>query len=136
MTYQRIFSYDSQFVKQSSRLACELTTERGAVLYDRERHLPSLVRLVPRLPVPKVPGLPEPRFPAPELPEPKSPVLGDQARCRFVLRRLAQALRAQRRLGRAGHWTYDLNRHIALQQAFVAEARTLRTLRGNGNGPA
>ncbi len=128
MTYQRIFSYDSQFVKQSSRLACELTIERGAALYDRERHLPALVRLVP--------GLPEPRFPAPELPEPKSPVLGDQARCRFVLRRLAQALRAQRRLGRAGHWTYDLNRHIALQQAFVAEARTLRALRGNGNEPA
>ncbi|MDQ0315110.1 hypothetical protein [Amorphus orientalis] len=36
---------------------------------------------------------------------------------REVRARLARALRAERRLGRAGHWSYDLNRHLALKQA-------------------
>ena len=40
---------------------------------------------------------------------------------RAILARLARALRAERNRGRAGHWTYDLNRHIALRQAYVAE---------------
>ena len=42
-------------------------------------------------------------------------------RSRAILRLLDQALRAERALGRAGHWTYDLNRHIGLMQAFKAE---------------
>lgn len=40
-----------------------------------------------------------------------------------IRRRLARALRAERRSGLAGHWTYDLNRHLALLQAFAAESR-------------
>ncbi|MFJ5487038.1 hypothetical protein ACIKTA_05105 [Hansschlegelia beijingensis] len=40
---------------------------------------------------------------------------------RRIVTRLAQALRAERRRGRAGPWTYDLNRHIALLQALQAE---------------
>lgn len=47
---------------------------------------------------------------------------------RKILARLARALRAERNLGRAGHWTYDLNRHIALSQAYAAERRDLDTL--------
>ena len=43
---------------------------------------------------------------------------------RAVVARLAKALRGERRRGQAGHWTYDLNRHIALMQAYRAE-RTL-----------
>ncbi len=35
----------------------------------------------------------------------------------------------ERRLGRAGHWTYDLNRHMALAQAWKAETEALRTAR-------
>ena len=31
--------------------------------------------------------------------------------------RLKRALRSQRQLGRAGHWSYDLNRHFGLLQA-------------------
>jgi hypothetical protein len=46
-------------------------------------------------------------------------------RSREIVRRLAAALRAERALGRAGHWTYDLNRHIALRQAHLAEAAAL-----------
>lgn len=44
---------------------------------------------------------------------------------RRILSRLASALRAERRLGRAGHWTYDLNRHIALAQVYESERRLL-----------
>ena len=43
-----------------------------------------------------------------------------------ILRRLARALRAERRRGRAGHWSYDLNRHIALSQAYSAEREAAR----------
>lgn len=40
--------------------------------------------------------------------------------------RLLSALRRERSRGRAGHWSYDLNRHIGLLQAYRAERRTLR----------
>jgi hypothetical protein len=45
-----------------------------------------------------------------------------------ILIRLARGLRSERRLGRAGHWTYDVNRHIALAQAFRAERLALERL--------
>lgn len=38
-----------------------------------------------------------------------------------TIARLKRALRAERRLGRAGHWSYDLNRHFGLLQALKAE---------------
>ncbi|MFW6028494.1 MAG: DUF6477 family protein [bacterium] len=38
-----------------------------------------------------------------------------------AIARLKRALRSQRRLGRAGHWSYDLNRHFGLLQALKAE---------------
>lgn len=38
-----------------------------------------------------------------------------------VLARLDAALRVERRKARAGHWSYDLNRHIGLLQAMKAE---------------
>lgn len=45
-----------------------------------------------------------------------------------VLKELERALRAER--ARAGHWTYDLSRHIALLVAHRAErARALRLAR-------
>ncbi|BBU60412.1 hypothetical protein MSC49_03470 [Methylosinus sp. C49] len=45
-----------------------------------------------------------------------------------VLKELERALRAER--ARAGHWTYDLTRHIALLVAHRAEqARALRLAR-------
>ena len=42
---------------------------------------------------------------------------------RGILRRLAEALRGERRRGRAGHWSYSLDRHIGLFQALAAERR-------------
>lgn len=53
----------------------------------------------------------------------------EQAARRVVLR-LASALRAERTRGRAGHWTYDLSRHLALMQAYKAERRRLVQLAG------
>jgi hypothetical protein len=44
---------------------------------------------------------------------------------RKIVRRLMRALRAERNRGRAGHWTYDLNRHVALAQAYAAESAAL-----------
>lgn len=43
-----------------------------------------------------------------------------------ILVKLSRALRAERIRGRAGHWTYDLNRHLALSQAHAAESRMAR----------
>jgi len=43
-----------------------------------------------------------------------------------LIGRLRKALRAERNKARSGHWTYDLNRHIALRQAYVAETERLR----------
>jgi hypothetical protein len=38
-----------------------------------------------------------------------------------IIAKLKRALRSQRQLGRAGHWSYDLNRHLGLLQALKAE---------------
>jgi hypothetical protein len=74
----------------------------GVEAYDRDRHLP---RLIPMEPKDMQDHRPEMR--------------------RAILSRLARALRAERNRGRAGHWTYDLNRHIGLRQAYAAERQLL-----------
>jgi hypothetical protein len=74
----------------------------GADAYDRGRHLPRLIPVGPD-------------------------EIADRSTTarRAILAKLARALRAERNRGRAGHWTYDLNRHIGLKQAYVAERRAL-----------
>ena len=47
---------------------------------------------------------------------------------RRIVLRLARALRAERARGRAGHWTYDLNRHVGLVQAMRVEQERLAAL--------
>jgi hypothetical protein len=47
-----------------------------------------------------------------------------QGRLRVVAR-LRRALRAERRRGLAGHWTYDLARHVELLRLYRAEAAAL-----------
>jgi hypothetical protein len=44
---------------------------------------------------------------------------------RRIVLKLARALRTERARGRAGHWTYDLNRHMGLLQALNAEQERL-----------
>jgi hypothetical protein len=76
-------------------------------VYDRRRHLPRVLPVGPE-----------------DIED-----CGEESGRRIV-RRLAAALRAERTRGRAGHWTYDLNPHLALMQAYRAERRRLVQLAG------
>ncbi len=78
----------------------------GVKSYDRNRDLPALIRADPFSPIPE-----------------------SAEATAAIVARLERALRAERNRARSGHWTYDLNRHIALRQAFVAETERLATLR-------
>ena len=62
----------------------------GAKAYSRARDLPKLIALWPH-------------------------ELDDESAegCRLVLGKLRRALRAERRRATSGHWSYDLNRHLA-----------------------
>ena len=86
-----------------ARKALQQTVDAGAGHYDRARMLPRILPLGPA----DITG-----------PEP--------AATRKIVLKLARALRETRRLGRAGHWSYDLNRHIALAQAFRVEQERLQ----------
>ena len=81
----------------------------GCGRYERDRHLPRVIPVGPDEIADVSPG-------------------GRTA----ILRKLARALRAERNRGRSGHWTYDLNRHIALRQAYAAERRGIVTGRSPG----
>ena len=75
--------------------------------YDRRRELPRVLPLWPH-----------------ELDD-ESP----QAR-QAILAKLRRALRAERRRGVAGHWTYDLSRHVELLRVYRQELA--ETKRGVG----
>lgn len=51
---------------------------------------------------------------------------------RLILGKVRKALRAERRRGQAGHWSYDLNRHLALVQALGMENRRLQSFERAG----
>ena len=106
---------------QRRRAACDRlaphaisrTVKAGARAYDRTRDLPALIRL-----------------------DPFAELVDDSETVTGILGRLERALRAERKRARSGHWTYDLNRHIALRQAFVAESARLAAMRaGRGRAP-
>lgn len=82
----------------------------GAQSYDRERDLPALIRL-----------------------EPFAPAGDTREAVEAILSRLERALRAERNRARSGHWTYDLNRHIALRQAHRAETERLAGMKAGRN---
>jgi len=89
--------------------AVERSIRAGVGQYRRERQLPALIAVDPAS-------------------------LGEEsvAAAQAILSRLRRALRAERRRAKAGHWTYDLNRHIALRQAYAAEAARLAEIRKAG----
>lgn len=91
-------------MRRRARGSIEDDVASGAAAYQRARCLPRVL--------PFMPG-------ECEGPEPET--------TRFIVRRLSCAMRRERQLGRAGHWTYDLNRHIALAQAWKAESEALRS---------
>lgn len=49
-----------------------------------------------------------------------APGKSDDARPRVIVRRLKRLLERERIRGAMRHWSYDLNRHIALKQALDA----------------
>lgn len=78
----------------------------GANAYDRRRDLPGLIRL-----------------------DPFTEIADTSEAAEAILARLERALRAERNRARSAHWTYDLNRHIALRQAYLAEAERLMAMK-------
>ncbi|MEZ5829262.1 MAG: DUF6477 family protein [Hyphomicrobiales bacterium] len=46
-----------------------------------------------------------------------------------LLAKLRNALRAERRRALAGHWSYDLNRHLGLLSAYKGELAGIRLMR-------
>jgi hypothetical protein len=76
--------------------------EAGAAAYVRARDLPRLIALWPY-------------------------EIEDESRDgrRRVLAKLRRALRAERRRVYAGHWSYDLNRHLGLLRAYRGELALL-----------
>ncbi len=52
----------------------------------------------------------------------------DPAAAQRVVAALERALRGERRRGRAGHWSYDMNRHVALARALREEQDRLAGL--------
>jgi hypothetical protein len=99
---KRIDRFDARRMKPAARTALARVGAAGVELYERSRHLPRLLPIGPD-----------------EIAD------ASLAARRSIVARLTRALRAERGRGRAGHWTYDLNRHIGLSQALAAERRQL-----------
>lgn len=94
-----------RIVRESALRALRRTVEGGAGCFDRGRMLPRLLPVGPET------------------------VADTSAAGRLrVLRLLARALRGERRRGRAGHWSYSLDRHLGLAQAWRAERAALAAL--------
>jgi hypothetical protein len=53
----------------------------------------------------------------------------DLADAERVVTALERALRGERKRGRSGHWSYDMNRHVALSRALREERARLAALR-------
>ena len=87
--------------------------EAGAGCYVRARDLPRLIALWPR-------------------------ELCDQTSegSLLILSKLRRALRAERRRALAGHWSYDLNRHLGLMTAYKAELGLMRRAKFRPNRTA
>jgi len=57
-----------------------------------------------------------------------------EAAARRVVDALERALRGERRRGRAGHWSYDINRHLALARTVREERLRLALMRREQRG--
>jgi hypothetical protein len=108
---QRVLSDELQealkarFERAAARTVAQ-TIRAGAGCYDRARDLPRLARI-----------------------DGTEPLADTADGVAAIVARLERALRAERNRARSGHWTYDLNRHIALSQAHRAESQRLAALR-------
>jgi hypothetical protein len=91
-----------------ARAAIEKSVRAGARAYERKRDLPGLIRI-----------------------DPAADGAESVADTEAIVALLQRALRGERNRARSGHWTYDLNRHIALHQAYLAESERLTALRAS-----
>jgi len=91
-----------QNIRSTAYRAADAVIANGSASYDRHRMLPRVLPVGPD----DVTG-------------------GEPETTRRIVLKLASALRVERARGRAGHWTYDLNRHIGLVQALKAEQERL-----------
>lgn len=92
-------------IRRGAETAVARTLKAGAESYERARDLPRLARILP------------------------GEIAAESAEgIMVILARLERALRAERNRARSGHWTYDLNRHIALRQAYLAERQRFESL--------
>ena len=89
-------------LREAAAAAIRPALKAGAIAYERARDLPRLVRI-----------------------DPFEHAADAADVTRAIVLRLERALRAERNKARSGHWTYDLNRHIALRQAYRAEIKRL-----------
>ncbi len=99
-------------IATAARRAVGAAVRAGSVDYRRARILPRLVPV-----------------------DPAEVAADSPAGTRRILALLARALCSERRRGRAGHWSYDLNRHIGLRQAMLAETARLRAARRAPRAP-
>jgi hypothetical protein len=88
--------------RQTGTSIFEAIAAAEAHSYNRDRDLPGLIALWPR-------------------------ELADKTRegGLLIVAKLRRALRAERRRARAGHWSYDLNRHLGLMGAYKGEIALL-----------
>ncbi len=93
-------SADAARLRAAADAALRPALKAGAIAYERMRDLPRLIRFDPL----------------------QRGAEGTDV-TRAIIARLERALRAERNKARSGHWTYDLNRHIALRQAYQAETK-------------
>jgi len=89
--------------------AVRRTIRAGAENYERRRDVPKLTRL--------------------DLANVATETVEE---AQAIIALLWRALRAERNRARSGHWTYDLNRHIALRHAYVAETQRLALIKAKG----
>jgi hypothetical protein len=95
-------------IARAASHAISETIRAGAETYDRVRDLPRLTRI-----------------------DTRSGLADTVENVADIVARLERALRAERSRARSGHWTYDLNRHIALRQAYRAETARLAAIRAS-----
>ena len=95
-------------IRATTRRLTGRALRAGMLDYDRDRDLPALIRA-----------------------DPFSPIADTTDGVKAIIARLERALRAERKRARSGHWTYDLNRHIALRQAYLAESARLASLQAS-----
>lgn len=94
---------DTRAERPGSSRALDKEVDAGARAYSRARDLPHLIPLWPH-------------------------EIGDETLdgTLAILSKLRSALRGERRRGRGGHWSYDLNRHLGLLSAYKAEIAALK----------